>query len=76
MTQNVNCRREMQKYMRSQTRLTLSSKVLSDILEKLAETIYEYTTYPEDSDFSDVAAALTRKHPCLREPGSFNESYG
>lgn len=62
--------------MTSQTRLTPSSKMLSDILEKLAESIYVYTPYPEDSDFSDVAEALTRKHPCLREPGSFNQSYG
>lgn len=63
-------------YMTSQTRLTPSSKMLSDILEKLAESIYTYTPYPEDSDFSNVAEALTRKHPCLREPGSFNQSYG
>lgn len=34
---------------------------------------YAYTT---DADFSDVAEALTRKHPCLREPGSLNEGYG
>ena len=52
-------------YMRSQTRLTPSSKMLSDVLEKVAESIYAYTPYPEDSDFSDVAEALTKKHPCL-----------
>ncbi|CAL8257329.1 unnamed protein product [Arctogadus glacialis] len=63
-------------YMRSQTRLTPSSKMLSDVLEKVAESIYAYTPYPEDSDFSDVAEALTKKHPCLKEPGSYNESYG
>lgn len=63
-------------YMRSQTRLTPSSKMLLDIHEKVAESIYAYTPYPEDSHFSDVAEALTKKHPCLREPGSVNESYG
>lgn len=63
-------------YMKSQTRLTPSSKMLSDILEKLAESIYAYTPYLEDPAFSNVAEALTRKHPCLRKPGSFNESYG
>ncbi|XP_051780897.1 uncharacterized protein LOC127527169 [Erpetoichthys calabaricus] len=50
--------------------------MLSDILEKLAEKMYMYKAYPTDDDFSDVAEALTRKHPCLRELGSFNESYG
>ncbi|XP_041841969.1 uncharacterized protein LOC121640324 [Melanotaenia boesemani] len=63
-------------YMKDQTRLTPSSKMLSDILEKVAESIYAFTPYPEDCHYSDVAEALTRKHPCLREPGSFNMSYG
>lgn len=63
-------------YTKSQSRLTLGSKMLSDILERLAEKVYTYKAYPTDADFSDVAEALTRKHPCLREPGSFNESYG
>lgn len=63
-------------YSKSQTRFTPSSKMLSDILEKLAESIYTYKAYPTDADFSDVAQALTLKHPSLREAGSFNESYG
>ncbi|XP_025758453.1 uncharacterized protein LOC109194304 isoform X2 [Oreochromis niloticus] len=50
--------------------------MLSDILERLAEKIFSYKAYPSDGDLSDVAEALTRKHPCLRQPDSFNESYG
>ena len=52
------------------------SKMLSDILERLAENIFSYKAYPTDADLGDVAEALTRKHPCLRQPDSFNESYG
>ncbi|XP_038144333.1 uncharacterized protein LOC119785654 [Cyprinodon tularosa] len=63
-------------YAQNQTRLTPSSKMLSDILERLAEKIFSYKAYPTDADLSDVAEALTRKHPCLRQPDSFNESYG
>jgi len=63
-------------YTKSKERLTPSSKMLSDILEKLAEKIYSYKAYPNDADLSEVAEALTRKHPCLRQPDSFNESYG
>lgn len=63
-------------YIRNQTRLTPTSKMLSDILERLAEKIFSYKAYPTDADLSDVAEALTRKHPCLRQPDSFNESYG
>ncbi|XP_041664379.1 uncharacterized protein LOC121523526 [Cheilinus undulatus] len=49
---------------------------MSDILEKVAEEIYKYKGYPTDADFSDVAEALIRKHPCLSEPGSYNGCYG
>lgn len=61
--------------IKSQTMLTPSSKMPSDILEKVAEKIYTYKAYPIDSDFSVVAEALTQTHPCLSEPGSFNKSY-
>ncbi|KAI1904605.1 hypothetical protein AGOR_G00007340 [Albula goreensis] len=50
--------------------------MLSDIQERLAEKIFSYKAYPNDADLSDVAEALTKKHPCLRQPDSFNESYG
>ncbi|XP_063044938.1 uncharacterized protein LOC134439052 [Engraulis encrasicolus] len=63
-------------YAQNQTRLTPSSKMLSDILERLAEKIFSYKAYPTDADLSEVAEALTRRHPCLRQPDSFNESYG
>lgn len=63
-------------YTKDQTRLTPTSKMLSDILERLAEKIFSYKAYPSDTDLSEVAEALTRKHPCLRQPDSFNESYG
>ncbi|KAE8280203.1 hypothetical protein D5F01_LYC20753 [Larimichthys crocea] len=50
--------------------------LLPDILGKLGEAIYEYTAYPSSLQISEVAEALTQKHPCLKEPGSFNGSYG
>ncbi|XP_028430573.1 uncharacterized protein LOC114553561 [Perca flavescens] len=63
-------------YRSNMTRLTPSSKTKSDILEKVAEEIFKYKAYPTDSDFSDVAEALIKKHPCLSEPGSYNGCYG
>uniref|UniRef100_A0A3B4YDX4 PB1 domain-containing protein n=1 Tax=Seriola lalandi dorsalis TaxID=1841481 RepID=A0A3B4YDX4_SERLL len=63
-------------YRSNMTRLTLRPKAMSDILEKVTEEIYKYKGYPQDSDFSDVAEALIKKHPCLSEPGSYNGCYG
>ncbi|XP_019220073.1 sterile alpha motif domain-containing protein 3 [Oreochromis niloticus] len=45
--------------------------VLPDILEKLAETIFQYVAYPTSAQLADVAEALVRQHPCLKEPGSY-----
>lgn len=62
-------------YLRDGTLLT-SPSVKADILERLAEAMFCYTAYPNDAQRSAVAQALTEKHPCLKEPGSFNGIYG
>ncbi|XP_076743317.1 uncharacterized protein LOC112435253 [Maylandia zebra] len=63
-------------YRVSQKMLTLSARMLSDILKRVAEEIYRYKAYPEDAHFCAAAEALIKKHPCLKEPGSFNGCYG
>ncbi|TDH03469.1 hypothetical protein EPR50_G00163610 [Perca flavescens] len=63
-------------YRVSQKMLTVSSRMLSDILKRVAEEIYRYKAYPEEAHFCAAAEALIKKHPCLKEPGSFNGSYG
>lgn len=57
-------------------KLLTTSKVKTDILEKLAEAIYTYTAYPSSAQISNVAEALVKKYPCLKEPGSFSGFYG
>lgn len=52
------------------------TRILQDILEKLAESIFHYVAYPTGAQLSDVAEALIQKHPCLKEPGSYNGCYG
>ncbi|XP_032362781.1 uncharacterized protein LOC116674409 [Etheostoma spectabile] len=62
-------------YLREGTPMT-SPSVKSDILERLAEAMFSYTAYPNDAQRCVVAEALVAKHPCLKEPGSFNGIYG
>lgn len=50
--------------------------ILPDFLEKLAESMFQYVAYPTNTQRADVTEALIRKHPCLKEPGSYNGSYG
>ncbi|XP_029923227.1 uncharacterized protein LOC115370376 [Myripristis murdjan] len=49
--------------------------VKSNILDKLAESIFVYTAYPSRAQREQVAEALVKKHPCLRDPVSFNGLY-
>ncbi|XP_035024042.2 uncharacterized protein LOC118116450 isoform X2 [Hippoglossus stenolepis] len=51
-------------------------KLKSHILEGLAEEIIKHKAYPTDNDLNDVAEALVKEPPCLREQGSFNGCYG
>lgn len=52
------------------------TSILPDILEKLAENIFQYVAYPTSAQLNEVVEALLQKYPCLREPGSYNGSYG
>ncbi|XP_029302698.1 uncharacterized protein LOC115018037 [Cottoperca gobio] len=38
--------------------------------------MHRYKAHPEDEHLCAVAEAFIKKHPCLREPGSFNGCYG
>ncbi len=56
--------------MRDKTYLHVPKDMKHEILEKLAETIYSFKSFPSDEDFRAVATALIQKHPCFTEPGS------
>ncbi|XP_060788702.1 uncharacterized protein LOC132893502 [Neoarius graeffei] len=47
--------------------LNITPGLKTDIMEKLAEEIFSYTAYPRNNQFDDVAAALVKKFPCLKD---------
>lgn len=42
----------------------------TEILDKIAEAVFEIKGYPEKDELESVASALVLKYPCLKEPGS------
>ncbi|OCT86383.1 hypothetical protein XELAEV_18020065mg [Xenopus laevis] len=56
--------------------LLLNKGIKSDIMQKLAESIFKYTAYPTNLQILSVVEALIEKFPCLKEPGSFSGMYG
>jgi len=52
------------------TLLTPPPKLRMDILEGMAEEIFKYTAYPNDSQIEEAAEVLVHTHPCLRQRGT------
>ncbi|XP_035256789.1 uncharacterized protein LOC118218310 isoform X3 [Anguilla anguilla] len=57
-------------FQKDGTLLNPRHKLKCAILDGLKEEILKFKIYPNASDFADVASALVKAHPCLREPGS------
>ncbi|XP_024116549.1 uncharacterized protein LOC112138208 [Oryzias melastigma] len=72
----VQLERGQQAFLTSGTLLHPSTKLKSDILESLASEIIKYKMYPSNTEFDNVAEALTTKYPCLKEQGSVCGYYG
>nr|XP_046263321.1 uncharacterized protein LOC124068860 isoform X2 [Scatophagus argus]XP_046263322.1 uncharacterized protein LOC124068860 isoform X2 [Scatophagus argus]XP_046269583.1 uncharacterized protein LOC124072313 isoform X3 [Scatophagus argus]XP_046269585.1 uncharacterized protein LOC124072313 isoform X3 [Scatophagus argus] len=51
-------------------------KLKGAILDGLAQEMMKYTKYPKDYQCEEVAAALTRAHPCLGQLGSKTGFWG
>ncbi|MEQ2200385.1 hypothetical protein XENOCAPTIV_028504, partial [Xenoophorus captivus] len=56
-------------FERTKKGVSITRDIKMDILDKIAQAIFEAKAYPQDQTES-VASALIIKHPCLREPGS------
>ncbi|TKS90290.1 hypothetical protein D9C73_024421 [Collichthys lucidus] len=56
--------------------LKLTRAQKHNILENMAETMYNFKPYPHDKEVGMAAEALVTAHPCLREHGSKNGWYG
>ncbi|XP_016361250.1 uncharacterized protein LOC107703212 [Sinocyclocheilus anshuiensis] len=63
-------------YCSDGTLLKVTKDLKHEILERLAESMYGFTAYPNNGQFESVAAALINKHPCLQEKGSTNRCSG
>ena len=63
-------------FFRDGTHLKVTKELKHEILERLAESIYTFTAYPNNAQFENVAAALINKHPCLQERGSTSRCSG
>lgn len=59
-----------EEYERTKKGIALSRDMKIDILDKIAQAVFEVKAYPDQDQIGSVASALISRHPCLRELGS------
>lgn len=57
-------------YQKSKKGLDVTRDIKMEILDKVAQAIFEIKSYPEKHELESVASALVLKYPCLKEPSS------
>ena len=57
-------------YERTKKGISLTRDMKMDILDKIAQAVFEVKAYPDQDQIESVASALIGRHPRLREPGS------
>lgn len=57
-------------YEQTKKCISLTRDMKIDILDKIAQAVFEVKAYPDQDQIESVASALISRHPCLREPGS------
>ncbi|XP_035531608.1 uncharacterized protein LOC118338407 [Morone saxatilis] len=57
-------------YEKTKKGINLTRDMKMDILDRIAQAVFEVKAYPDQDQIGSVALALVSKHPCRREPGS------
>lgn len=66
----LKLRKGNEAYEQTKKGITLTRDMKIDILDKIAQAVFEVKAYPDQDQIESVASALISRHPCLREPGS------
>ncbi|XP_035981708.1 uncharacterized protein LOC118556996 [Fundulus heteroclitus] len=66
----LKLRKGNEAYGETKKGISLTRDMKTDILDKIAQAVFEVKAYPDQDQIESVASALINRHPCLREPGS------
>ncbi|XP_077086628.1 uncharacterized protein LOC143738529 [Siphateles boraxobius] len=66
----LKLRRSNDAHAKDGSLLDVTKELKTEILNKLAEVMFNFNPYPLREQIESVAKALVEKHPCLKEPGS------
>lgn len=66
----LQLRKGNEEYERTKKSITLTRDMKINILDRIAQAVFEVKAYPDQDEIESVASALIESHPCLREPSS------
>uniref|UniRef100_A0A1A8A8R1 Si:ch211-182e10.4 n=1 Tax=Nothobranchius furzeri TaxID=105023 RepID=A0A1A8A8R1_NOTFU len=66
----LKLRKGNDEYENTKKVVSITRDMKMDILDKIAQAVFEVKAYPDQDQIESVASALVTKHPCLQEPGS------
>ncbi|KAM9375427.1 sterile alpha motif domain-containing protein 3-like isoform 4-T5 [Pholidichthys leucotaenia] len=66
----LQLRKGNETYEKSKKGLDATREIKMEILDKIAQAIFEIKSYPEKDELESVGSSLVLKYPCLKEPGS------
>lgn len=72
----LQLRKGNETYAKSKKGLDVTREIKMEILDKIAQAIFEIKSYPEKDELESVASSLVLKYPCLKEPGSITGCEG
>ncbi|XP_074491786.1 uncharacterized protein LOC141767952 [Sebastes fasciatus] len=66
----LKLRKGNEAYEKTKKGISITRDMKIDILDKIAQAVFEVKAYPDQDQIGSAASALVSRHPCLREPGS------
>lgn len=66
----LKLRKGNEEFEKTKKGVNISRDMKMDILDKIAQAVFDIKAYPDQDQIESVASALVTKHPCLQEPGS------
>lgn len=66
----LQLRKGNEEYERTKKSISLTRDMKINILDRIAQAVFELKAYPDQDEIESVASALIKSHPCLREPST------
>ncbi|XP_022542665.1 uncharacterized protein LOC107197338 [Astyanax mexicanus] len=65
----LKLRKGNETYEKTRKGIDVTRDIKMEILDKIAQAVFDIKAYPDGDEIESIASALVLKYPCLKEPG-------